>query len=105
MLRWAIDLLKRDALVCGAWALVLSWPDPIGNRAFIAGVVAFTLFYLSFMRLVHFGYVALVIGGEVRPSRGSRWAVVFAMAYGLLALVSHLQSGENEGWPITQELL
>ena len=105
MLRWAIDLLKRDALVCGAWALVLSWPDPIGNRAFIAGVVAFTLFYLSFMRLVHFGYVALVTGGEVRPSRASRLAVLVATGYGLLALLSYVQFGDTEGPGIIQELL
>lgn len=105
MLRWAIGLLKRDALVCGMWAVVASLPDPIGNRILISQLAAFSLFSISIMRLLRFGYVALVTGGEVRPSRGSRWAVVFATAYGLLGWVSYLHSGENEGDAIIQELL
>jgi hypothetical protein len=85
MLRWGIDLLKRDAIVCGvrALALGLSWPDPIRNRASILGVATFSLFYISFMRLVHFAYVALVTGGEVSPSRASRLAVIVATSFGL----------------------
>ena len=105
MLRWAIGLLKRDALVCGVWALALSWPDPIRNRVQIAGVATFSLFYVSFMRLVHFGYVALVTGGEVRPSRAGRLAVIVATGYGLLALLSYVQFGDTEGPGIIQELL
>ena len=105
MLRWAIGLLKRDALVCGVWALALSWPDPIRNRVQIAGVAAFSLFYVSFMRLVHFGYVALVTGGEVRPSRAGRLAVIVATACGFLQWVDHLQFENNEGWGVIQELL
>ena len=105
MLRWAIDLLKRDALVCVLWALLLSLPDPIRNRILISQLAAVSLFYISCIRLVHFGCVALVTGGEVRPSRASRWAVIFATGFGLLGWVNHLLFGDNEGKAILQELL
>ena len=102
---WAFWLLKRDAAVCLTWPLVISLLYGFSHWDSMLGLAVSNLLYISSIRLVHYGYIALIAGGDVRPSRASRLAVIILVMYGFVTLLDWLRDGPHEGSQVVYELL
>ena len=64
---WAFWLLKRDAAVCLMWPLVISLLYGFSHWDSMLGLAVSDLLYISSIRLIHYGYIALIAGGFTVP--------------------------------------